>query len=56
MNRFSRLVTKPLMNFFWRTFLNFGRFLELIHLLNSLFHTNIFSNIADMLQLEDLAV
>ena len=55
-NRFSSLVTKPLRKFFWRTFFNFGRFLELIHLENRVFHTYISSNTAETLQSKDLAV
>ena len=55
-SRFSSLVTKPLRIIFWRTFFNFYRILELIHLLNRVFHTNRTSNAAEMLQFEDLAV
>ena len=32
------------------------RFLELIHLLNMVFHTKIFSTAAEMLRFEDFAV
>ena len=39
-NMFSSFVNKSLRNFFWRTILNFCRFLELVHLL---IHTNIWS-------------
>ena len=55
-NWLSILVTKPLRNFFWRTFFNYCRFLELIHLQNRVFHTYISSNAAETLQFEDLAV
>ena len=54
-NSFSILVTKPLRKIFWRTFFNFFRFLELIHLQNRVFYTNISSNAAETLQFEDLA-
>ena len=55
-NRFSSLVTEPLRNFFLRTFFNFCRFFEFIHLLNRVFHTYILSNAAETLQFGDLAV
>ena len=55
-NKFSSLVTKPLKKKNWRTFFNFCRFLELIHLQNRVFHTYISINAAETLQCEDLAV
>ena len=51
MNRFSSLVTKPLKTSFLE-----DMFLELIHLLNRVWHTNISRNATEMLQFEDLAV
>ena len=39
-------LCKPLRKFFWTTYFSFCRFLEFIHLLSRVFHTNIFSNAA----------
>ena len=57
-NRLSSLMTIPLREKKkWRPFfLNFCRFLELIQLLNTVFHTYISSNAAETLQFKDLAV
>ena len=51
-NIFSSLVTKSIRIFFWRAFFHFCRVMELIHIQNRVFHTNILSNAAETLQLQ----
>ena len=56
-DRFFNLLTKSLMKtFFEDIFFYFCRFLEIIHLLNRVFHTSILSNAAQTIQFKDLAV